>query len=149
MNKQIIIDSFQGYLKEKGFDEKSLSLSNVPELFVDYYRNIKFDGFVEENDSDILLFQYGTYNWQKERYFQLNFTRQLYEVYKDESHQIYQLGLTFFYSPDGFSNISSFNKWTKDFSDLTDFLDSIINSGGFNEALNEIPLRKEIVVYLI
>lgn len=149
MNEQRVIESFQNYLKEKGFEEKSLSLSILPNLFIDYYQDVKFDAFNEEDDGDMLLFQYGTYNFQEERYFQINFTRQFYEVYEDDSHQICQLGVTFFYCPKNFYDIISFNKWSANFSNLTDFHNVIIDSDGFKKALNEILLKKEIAVELV
>lgn len=149
MDEQTIIGSFQNYLKEKGFKEKSLSLSNLPELFINYYQKVNFDGFSKDDDSDMLLFQYGTYRWQEERYFQINFTRQLYETLEDECHEIYQLGITFFYSPQSFLDIISFNKWSYDFSDLADFQNVMVHSEGFKRALNEKLLRKEIVVDLV
>lgn len=149
MNERIIFESFQKYLEEKGFTKESLSLSNLPEIFVDYYQKVKFNGFNQQDDSDILLFQYGTHRWQEEAYFQINFTRQLYEVYEDESHQIYQLGLTFLYSPQIFSDVISFNEWSINFPDLEKFYTATVNSDGFKKAFNKTPLRKETNVYLL
>ena len=95
---------------------------------------------MEEDDGDMLLFQYGIYNSE----FQINFTRQLYEVF-DDCHQILHLSLTFYFDPGKFLEIKSSGKWSSDFENPVEIQKFIINSEGFVRA-NDEP-RKKIEFY--
>lgn len=149
MNQTFLENSFVEFLQAKDFNFKEISLKNFLNLFIEYFEEIKFKGFNEENDGDMLLFQYGNYDWGKGRKFEVNFTRQLYEIFPDESHQILQLGITFYYDCESFSNVKSFNKWSCESESLEDFLHIIFDSDGFQNALLQNPNNKEIFVDLV
>ncbi len=120
----------------------------MSEIFIDYYRDVEFNEVNKKADGDMLLFQYGIYDWEGEQYFQINFTRQFYEVYED-GHQIYQLEVTFYYLSDDLSDVLSFNKWSSECFDLDEFQDVIVKSVGFEKAINKISIRKEVGIDLI
>jgi hypothetical protein len=50
-------------------------------------------------DGDMLLFQWGTYDWGEGRYFHLNLTRQFILDGTGDDESIFQLGFTFLYTP--------------------------------------------------
>lgn len=149
MSGQKIIQSFQNYLKGKELSENSLSLQILPEVFINYYLDEEFDEVDKENDEDTLLFQYGIYGLEEEKYFQINFTRQLYITYEDDCYKIYQLGITFFYDKEDFKDIDSFTKWSFDCQNLEDFQAFITDSFGYKKALIKIPVKQETIIDLI
>jgi hypothetical protein len=50
-------------------------------------------------DGDMLLFQWGTYDWGKGRHFELNITRQFIEQGLEDDDAISQLSLTYRFTP--------------------------------------------------
>ncbi len=150
MNKNLIQKSFKTYLQWRDLKESSLSLDLFPAIFIDYFQAVKFKEVDEENDGDMLLFQYGIYDWGKGIFFELNFTRQFYRIFpKSYSHRIYQLGVTFFYSPNAFKEIKTLTKWSSDCKNLEEFQHFILNSQGFKTASKEIPIKSENQVTLV
>src|SRR6187455_2166 len=67
-------------------------------------------------DYDMLLFQYGLYDFQdgKGENFIVNFTRQFY-IEDSGNDEFYQLGLTLNYDKHFFENVDNFTKWSIDF----------------------------------
>ncbi len=66
------------------------------DLMVHYYRDVRVQGCALEADGDMLLFQWGTYNWGEGEHFEVGITRQLTET-EEEDGEMRQLSLTFRY----------------------------------------------------
>jgi hypothetical protein len=150
MDRAQIERSFFRYLKTKGLSNEDLSLLSLPTLFPDYYKEIPFEEVDRENDGDILLYQYGIYDWGEGRYFEIDLTRQFYEVFAEtEDQQIFQQRVVFYFSADKFEQIQPFNSWSNECTDLDDFRQRILDSDGFVAASREIPLKLEVSVELV
>ncbi len=148
MNKRSITASFKRYLKDQKLKEKDLTLASLPELFLAYYQTVPFETVGLENDGDMLLFQYGTYDWGQGEHFQINLTRQLIGMHDEEEEQedhMYQLQVTLSYKPADFASVESFNKWSSDCSTLDEFKEIILTSAGYQAALNHLPVKLEIM----
>jgi hypothetical protein len=66
----------------------------------------------EGDDGDMLLYQWGTYDWGRGRNFELNITRQFVELEFEDDDAISQLSLTFKFLPTSeFEAIGSGNQW--------------------------------------
>ena len=89
-------------------------------------------------DSDMLLFQYGVYDWGNEhgRHFALDITRQ---VIAAGQYEPYQLSFTLIYDPAPFENTGFHERWSADFPDLAGFVAHIRAANGFKEALQHPP----------
>lgn len=150
MNEETFLESFTNYLQEKGLSESSLSLDLFPQIFIEYFQEIKFEEVEEENDGDMILFQYGIYNWGKGRVFELNFTRQFCEVFPEvEAHQIFQLGVTFYYNSESFTELTSLTKWSNEFESMREFENVITHSDGFKSAIKTNPIKQETWITLV
>ena len=148
MNKRSITASFKQYLKDQKLKEKDLTLTSLPDVFLDYYQTVPFETVGVENDGDMLLFQYGICDWGQGEHFELNLTRQLIEMHDEDEEQedhMYQLQVTLFYKPADFASVESFNKWSSDCTTLNDFKEIILTSAGYQAALNHIPTKLEIM----
>lgn len=150
MDKAQIENAFQGFLASKGRTDKSLTIADFPSIVLDYYKEVMFDGFDQDNESDMLLYQYGIYDWGNGKYFELDLTRQLYAGLQDtdDSH-IFQQRLTFYFSPEKFEHIGSSNCWSNTFANLHEFERQILSSDGFIAALSESPTKHEVSVELV
>jgi hypothetical protein len=104
-------------------------LSNVDEIInisLELFREIKVKGLdSDEEDGDILLFQYGTYDWGKGKFFRFNITRQFIKSNEDEP---YQLSMTLFFDP---IECKSYNCWSNNFDDLEQWVENIKGTEGY------------------
>ena len=120
------------------------SLNNILKVFTDTYMlsNKKFD---RNNDADMLLFQYGVYDWGNGKNLEIDFVRQL--IQNDDVIQIH-ITLKIPYQ-DEFSKIESFNEWYNSSHyemSLTEWHDKIKSSSVFQtiEKMNyELEIWKE------
>jgi hypothetical protein len=128
--------AFRDYLEGKGLNEKDLSLSSFVSIFIGYYNDVQFPELDPASDGDLLLFQYGTYDWGEGRYFEVDFTRQFYEVFhENDDHEIYQQRFTFYFAPAQFESVASFKTWSSSHQDLEDFESAIKQSVGYSQAI--------------
>ncbi len=80
------------------------------EAMLSYYADERADGCDLDEDGDMLLFQWGTYDWGDGPSFEVNLTRQL--MVTDDGAEPRQLGLTFRFTPDHApSRLKDGNKW--------------------------------------
>ena len=150
MNRKQIEKAFFDYLGAKDLSKEVLSLITLPAIFLNYYDLVRFEQLSRENDQDMLLFEYGIYDWGKGRNFEISLTRQFYEVFpQSESQRIFQQKIIFFFAPKKYEQVTSFNKWSCDCTNLTEFEAQIVNSSGFIAASKDIPLKQEISVELV
>jgi hypothetical protein len=70
---------FEKFLNERGLHPRDLNLADGCEALFDFYRDLRPRGrvFEQQEDADMLLFQWGTYDWGKGEHFSFNLTRQL------------------------------------------------------------------------
>jgi len=98
----------------------------------------------EDSESDMLLFQYGTYNWGDAHgeHFSLDITRQ---IIMPESGEPYQLQFTLVYAPEAFCEVKSYNCWSDDFKSTENFVAHIKTTDGFVLAGQKTPLTYKLV----
>jgi len=76
-----------------------------------FYQAVQAQG-CEGPDADMLLFQWGTYDWGTGRHFSLNITRQFIEADLEDDDAISQLGLTFRFEPTAaLEALGAGNRW--------------------------------------
>jgi hypothetical protein len=85
-------------LKEKSLKLSSLAPATGMLLILDFYQNERADGCEVEEDGDMLLYQWGCYDWGEGEWFQFDITRQFIDG-QHEDEDIRQLSLTFKFSP--------------------------------------------------
>ncbi len=101
-----------------------------------FYESVKPDG-CNDDEGDMLLFQWGTYDWGSGKYFELNITRQFVESAMQYDAAISQLSLTFKYAPtDELESVGSGNRWCSELAGLDDFRAFIFSSASFLPALS-------------
>lgn len=117
--------------------QKKLTVENIIELSGKLYFNIKVKGISldEDEEADIILFQYGNYNWDDElgEHFSFNITRQFTKANQD----MYQLSLTLVFDPVKFKEIESYNSWSSDFQNIEAWIKNIKATKGYEVARSQ------------
>jgi len=117
---------------------KDLTASLLVELSSNFYNELKVKDISHEIDDDILLYQYGVYDWNDEhgRHFVLDIARQFQLPSEDEP---YQLSFSLIFDPEQFENIGAYDCWSMDFGDIESFVAHIKTTDGFKVAEDCIP----------
>ena len=92
---------------------------------IEFYRTHRIDGAEDESrDGDMLLLQWGTYDWGQGPSFQLNLTRQLVFPIGEMDQELWQLLLTFHYEPGSETEaLGRGNDWCHRIADAAGFLE--------------------------
>jgi len=98
------------------------SIRSLLQSVIAFYRNETATGLVEV-EGDMLLFQFGIYDWGSGPFFEINMTRQFVELERDEDEDVYsQFSLTCYYAPDDkLAALGCENRWCSDVSELDGF----------------------------
>ncbi len=76
---------------------------------------IPVEDVIKDEDGDMVLFQYGTYDWGSGEFFEVDLVRQLMPPGEDDEEDddvIFQLHCTFRYWPtDSLRSLGSFERW--------------------------------------
>jgi len=98
-------------MKKSGVTLDRLTVAQGFGLMCDFYRHQRADDCAPEDDGDMLLFQWGTHDWGRGTFFELDLTRQFIKG-DAEDENIWQLSLTFKYLPsDELGKLGSGDKW--------------------------------------
>ena len=118
---------------------ETLSLPNGFELLLDFYREVRpADAATVEEDGDMLLYQWGTYDWGNGSNFEINLTRQITAPVAEGDEDIWQLGLTYRFKPSpGLARLGGGDEWCQEPNRLVTFRETIENSQAFRMASQE------------
>jgi hypothetical protein len=87
--------------------------------------------------ADMLLYQWGTYDWGSGEHFELNLTRQFIEQSKRDDDSISQLGITYKFKPTAELRVfGSGNRWCHSLTELKPFREFVEASAPFLGAAN-------------
>jgi hypothetical protein len=109
-----------------------LTPDSMIELSVKLFQELKAKGVstIDEPENDMLLFQYGTYNWNDEvgEHFSFEIARQFILT---KNQEFYQLRFTLIYDPEYLKDCNDYNCWSKDFADLDQWIANIKSTQGY------------------
>ena len=134
--QKVALEAFRTFLAGKGLNEATLTLRDGFEAMLDFYRDKRASGCALEEDGDMLLFQWGTYEWARlplgsgtDKVFDLNLTRQLILDERGEDDDIWQLALNFKFEPSGeLGALGRDNKWCHTLQELPPFREYVLAS---------------------
>lgn len=110
---------FRRFLIARGLSADDGAPRPLFDAFIDFHQTQRFAGLAEPPDGDMLLFQYGCYDWGEGERFELDITRQFAER---RSHDLSQLHLTFLAPPDAsLRALGAGEVWSCDCADLAAF----------------------------
>jgi hypothetical protein len=93
-----------------------------------FFEGVKADG-CDGPEDDMLLYQWGIYDWGRGKFFELNITRQFIETAPEDDDAMSQLSLTFKFEPTPeLAEIEAGNSWFDGRGDFSAFRDSVFAS---------------------
>jgi hypothetical protein len=116
-------DAFLSFLLERGCSVDTVEPRAAALALIDWYTEARVeDAAAVDHDGDMLLLQWGTYDWGSGRAFEVDITRQLLLAPEEGDDAIWQLGLTFRYLPDVATGaLAKGHQWCYQPSDAAEF----------------------------
>jgi hypothetical protein len=140
---------FEKVLGGRGLNGHALGLVDGCDALFDFYKDIRAGGhvFEQHEDADMLLFQWGTYDWGQGEHFSFNLIRQLICCEQAEDEDIWQLSLVFeFEVNDELRALGSGTKWCQSLSDLPQFREYVYRSAAFTICIQN-QIRRTVLDY--
>ena len=104
-----------------------------------FYREVRAERCRIDKDGDMLLYQWGTYDWGDVELFEFDITRQLI-VGDGEDEDIFQLSLTFKFPPTGsLRQLGDGNRWCRSPEEIQEFRAFIYGSLAFRAVGQDAP----------
>jgi len=106
------------------------------EAVLHLYETDRISGTSVAEDGDMLLFQWGSYDWGNGRFFELDLTRQAIPS-GEEDPPILQLGCTYRYEPAPFEGVEAGNRWCSSPAGLDAFRSFVLGSEALRRAAGQ------------
>jgi hypothetical protein len=121
MNANEVKKEFARYLATRGEAFPNMTPAPALEAVLSFYRDVRAEECDPAAGQDMLLFQWGTYDWGKGKHFELDITRQF--MFEDgEDEDIWQFHVTFKFHPtQELVDLKSGNRWCESPEDLPSF----------------------------
>ncbi|MBN2583729.1 MAG: hypothetical protein JXL80_11740 [Planctomycetes bacterium] len=108
---------------------RNRTVSDTLQVMFDFYAQVRFDDYVANESGDMLLYQWGTYDWGKGEHFELDLTRQFILPDEDEP---FQLSMTLIFEPtDERLNLGRGSQWCVSVDGLHRFRDLVHQSAPY------------------
>jgi hypothetical protein len=128
MNPTNALKSFQIFLNRKRLSAKSMTPRQGVEAMLEFFQAERAEG-CEAEHHDMLLYQWGTYDWGKGRHFEFDITRQVIIGEDTEDEGIWQLHVTFRFAPTKeLNDLGKGNRWCESVGDVLGFREFINGS---------------------
>lgn len=137
--------AFLDFVQSAGYDISELSTSQAVDLMLGFYKEVPAANCSVENQGDMLLFQWGTYDWGKGKTFNFNITRQFILDGTEGDDGMSQLSLTIHFEPTStLDALGSGNRWCSSPEELPEFEKFIHTNNVFGLVKEMKPLQIEL-----
>lgn len=131
---------FLQLIKLNATELSSLSAAKGISLMLRFYLDERADDCEIDKDGDMLLYQWGCYDWGQGEMFELNITRQFMEA-AGEDEDIHQLSLTFKFKPsESLRKLADGNHWCHSPGTISEFQSFIESSMAYNAVIKSKPV---------
>jgi hypothetical protein len=131
MTPSTSVNAFEEFVENRGGALPALTVRKGVAEMLSFYESVSPKGCTNEN-GDMLLFQWGTYNWGDGTQFEIDITRQFIESAPEDDDAISQLQLTFKFPPDkDTAALGDGNHWCNSQSETQQFREFIFSNRAF------------------
>lgn len=133
------------YLQTHVGDPQIAPLSDLISAAIDFYSTRPVTGLAGSADSDMLLFQFGCYDWGEGEMFEIDLTRQFIVADEVDDDAISQLHLTAYFDPDeDLRNVGASNLWCKGLGEAPAFKRAVLGSAALAVTVARRPNRLRV-----
>jgi hypothetical protein len=145
MTPETAATEFVDFMARRGLVRSDLTAEYGLPAMLAYYKEERAEGCSFEHDADMLLYQWGTYDWGQGEFFELDITRQLLLNDGIDDEDFWQLRLTFKFSPtDPLRALRSGNRWCANLGELEQFESFIRTSDAYRAVAAAAPTELDL-----
>ena len=136
---------FEKFISQSGSTVAELTAKGGIHLMLEFYKQIRADNCPIDEDGDMLLYQWGTYNWNESTFFQFDITRQFIEAGFEGDDGMSQLSLCFYFHPSNdFMELEHGHRWCSSPRELSNFESYIKTNIAYLRVAEVTPTKLEI-----
>lgn len=140
MNVAWAKEQFLELIKSRSTQLGSLSAADGVALMLAFYRDERADDCEIDEDGDMLVYQWGCWNWGSGESFEFNITRQFMDA-SGADEGILRLSLTFKFKPsDALRKLADGNRWCHSPHVIGDFQAFIESSAAYRAVAKTKPV---------
>lgn len=145
MSPETSVAEFESFLARRGILLSSMGIPQLVESALSFYKTVKAAGLAEGTGTDMLLFQWGVYNWGQGEHFEFGITRQLVSADGEDDDAISQLRFTAYFEPlPALRALPASNRWCESLADLPAFSVFVRDSAAFRSVQSLKPLKVSV-----
>lgn len=138
-------EKLREFLAARGFDQSQAMAPQLVSNGIEFYKSVRCSGLAADPQADMLLVQWGVFNWGKGEHFEFDLTRQFIRSGAFGDDAISQLRFTAYYPPtQALRLIEAENLWCRSLADVAVFESFIRGSAAFRAVSLLPPLRLAI-----
>jgi hypothetical protein len=140
MKSKALLKEFKVLLRATALDVTKAPAEAGLEAMLRFYEQIRVEDCALEDDGDMLLFQWGLYDWGEGLHFELGVTRQVILPDEEDDDAIWQLQLTYRYSPtDALRSVGNGNRWCGNPAEIPEFRTFVTTSNPYQLLHLRVP----------
>ena len=133
------------FLAGRGIDIGTATLAQIVDAALDFYASATTAGLADTGDADMMLFQFGVYEWGEGEQFSFDLTRQFVIAGAEDDGAMSQLHCTAYYEPTAtLRSIGRGNRWCHSQSELPGFKAAVLASEAFQVA-GSLTIRRRVI----
>lgn len=137
---------FRRHLLSRGVNADWATLREMIEGALSFYRGVAAAGLAASPDADMLLFQFGVYDWGQGEHFEIDVTRQFMLDGAEDDDALSQLRCATLFEPTAeLRNVGTGHRWCQSRADLDTFREFILSSNAYAAAARSQPIWRDIV----
>ncbi|MCV2357314.1 hypothetical protein LNV09_24480 [Paucibacter sp. B2R-40] len=136
------VEAWNKFLSYRGSATKTLNPYELVLASLDFFATIEANGLATAPGADMLLYQWGVFDFGKGEYFEFDITRQFIAKGQAGNEAISQFRCTAYFEPDAeLQSIPKGNLWCGSKADLSTFKKYILGSKAFSAVENRLASR--------
>lgn len=136
---------FQSFLTRRGILLSSMDTSQLVESALSFYETVNAACLAEGSGTDMLLFEWGVYNWGQGEHFELGITRQFLSTDGEDDDAISQLRCTAYFEPlPALRAFPASSRWCGSLADLPAFSVFVRESAAYLSVQALKPLKVSV-----
>ena len=136
--------SLRQHFTKAQIDPTAFTVRELIDTVIGFYQSQRASGLSPNPDSDMLLFQWGKYDWGEGEYFEVDMVRQFAKGQLFGDPKLSQLHATAYFEPSGFSEISASDIWCHSVEESREFRERVLASAAFESTADSRPQKTEI-----
>lgn len=137
--------AFESFLLQRGIQLSSMDIPQLVESALSFYEIVKASSLAEGSGTDMLLFQWGVYNWGQGEHFEFDITRQFVSADGEDDDAISQLRCTAYFEPlPALRALPESNRWCESWADLPAFSMFVRESAAYRSVQFLRPLKVSV-----